>query len=74
MVPNTTIVRPAEPNELVPADYFLEIDLADFFPNEAPLEIDLGCGDGKFTLEMAEHYPERNFLAIERLLGRVLVL
>jgi tRNA (guanine-N7-)-methyltransferase len=71
MVPNTTIVRPAEPNELVPADYFSEIALADFFPNEAPLEIDLGCGDGKFTLEMAEHYPERNFLAIERLLGRV---
>ena len=71
MVPNTKTVRPAEPNELVPEDYFADIDPGRFFGNEAPLEIDLGCGDGKFTLEMAEHHPERNFLAIERLLGRV---
>ncbi|MEJ6719242.1 MAG: tRNA (guanosine(46)-N7)-methyltransferase TrmB [Akkermansiaceae bacterium] len=71
MVSNTKTVRPAEPNELVPEDYFAEIDPDQFFGNEAPLEIDLGCGDGKFTLEMAEYYPERNFLAVERLLGRV---
>ena len=71
MVPHTTTVRPAEPNELVPADYFSEIDPLSFFEATGPLEIDLGCGDGKFTLEMAEHYPDRNFLAIERLLGRV---
>ena len=71
MVPNTTTVRPTEPHELVPEDYFGVLDLSRYFPREAPLEIDLGCGDGKFTLEMAEHYPERNFLAIERLLGRV---
>lgn len=64
-------VRPAEPNELVPENYFSEIEIGDYFPSHAPLEVDLGCGDGKFTLEMAEHYPERNFLAVERLLGRV---
>ena len=63
--------RPAEPHELVPADYFAEIEPADFFPSEGPLEIDLGCGDGRFILAMAEHYPERNFVAVERLLGRV---
>lgn len=71
MVPQGKFVRPAEPNELVPEDYFAEIKPGDFFSADAPLEIDLGCGDGKFTLEMAEHYPERNFLAVERLLGRV---
>jgi len=63
--------RAAEPNELVPEDYFSEIRITDFFPNGNPLELDLGCGDGKFVLEMAEHFPERNFLAVERLLGRV---
>lgn len=71
MVPDTKTIRLAEPHELVPADYFSEICLSDYFEQEAPLEVDLGCGDGKFTLEMAEHYPERNFLAVERLLGRV---
>lgn len=71
MVPESRRVRPAEPNELVPEDYFKEINPGGYFENEAPLEIDLGCGDGRFTLEMAEHYPDRNFLAVERLLGRV---
>ncbi len=71
MVPKGKFVRPAEPNELVPENYFAQIRVEDFFTSEAPLEIDLGCGDGKFTLEMAEHHPDRNFLAVERLLGRV---
>ena len=71
MVPKGKFVRPTEPNELVPENYFSEIRISDYFENGAPLEIDLGCGDGKFTLEMAEHHPDRNFIAVERLLGRV---
>ncbi|MEN8796005.1 MAG: tRNA (guanosine(46)-N7)-methyltransferase TrmB [Akkermansiaceae bacterium] len=63
--------RPQEPNELIPADYFAELDLSHHFENDAPLEIDLGCGDGSFLLGMAKQHPERNFLGIERLLGRV---
>jgi len=70
-MPGSRFDRPKEPNELVPTDYFQELVLEDHFENEAPLEIDLGCGDGSFALGMAGHYPERNFLAVERLLGRV---
>lgn len=65
------MTRPAEPNELVPADYFAELSLKEYFDPGRPLEVDLGCGDGKFVLEMAEQFPERDFLAVERLLGRV---
>lgn len=71
MVTESRYDRPVEPNELVPADYFKELPLGEYFANDAPLEIDLGCGDGSFVLGMAEHYPDRNFLAVERLLGRV---
>ena len=71
MVTESRYDRPVEPNELVPADYFKELPLEEYFANDAPLEIDLGCGDGSFILGMAEHYPDRNFLAVERLLGRV---
>ena len=63
--------RPPEPSEFMPADYFRRHSPADIFGNDHPLEIDLGCGDGSFLIEMAQHYPERNFLGVERLLGRV---
>jgi tRNA (guanine-N7-)-methyltransferase len=57
--------------ELIPANYFAPIDLATVFSRPGPLEVDLGCGDGSFLVTMAERFPERNFLGIERLLGRV---
>jgi len=57
--------------EFMPQDYFTETSVEDIFGNSNPLEVDLGCGDGKFLLEMAQKYPERNFLGVERLLGRV---
>jgi tRNA (guanine-N7-)-methyltransferase len=41
------------------------------FPSVQPLEIELGCGDGAFLLRYAALHPERNFLAVERLLGRI---
>ena len=57
--------------EWAPTDYFKEATLADVFDCAAPLELDLGCGDGSFLLEMARQHPERNFLGTERLVGRV---
>ena len=63
--------RPPELSEFMPADYFRRHSADDIFGNDHPLEIDLGCGDGSFLIDMARHYPERNFLGIERLLGRV---
>jgi tRNA (guanine-N7-)-methyltransferase len=41
------------------------------FSRLAPLEIDLGCGDGAFLAALAQENPAHNFLGIERLLGRV---
>lgn len=70
----STCARPPEPCEYMPDDYFRRHSAADVFADgnpDLPLEIDLGCGDGTFLVEMARHYPERNFLGVERLLGRV---
>ena len=58
-------------NEFVPTDFFREQTMEEIFERSAPTEIDLGCGDGSFVIQLAEKYPERNFLAVERLLGRV---
>ena len=57
--------------EFVPADFVARAKLSALFEREAPFEVDIGSGEGTFILTMAERHPERNFLGIERLLGRV---
>ena len=60
------------PPLFVPADHFREVSRTEIFPDASrPLEIDLGCGDGTFLTGMATHHPERDFLGVERMLGRV---
>jgi len=41
------------------------------FPRAQPLEIEIGSGDGGFLAQYAERHPERNFIGVERLLGRL---
>lgn len=69
--PLNVLPRPPMKGELVPADYFRELEMAEIRRPGRPLEVDLGCGDGSFLMEMARHHPERDFIGVERLLGRV---
>lgn len=55
----------------MPSDYFRRLEREEICAAGRPLEVDLGCGDGSFLMDMAEHHPEREFLGVERLLGRV---
>jgi tRNA (guanine-N7-)-methyltransferase len=57
--------------EVIPADYFAPLDIQGIYGRGVPLEVDLGCGDGSFLVATAEANPERDFLGIERLAGRV---
>ncbi len=54
-----------------PPTWFERLDWDKVFPRRAPIEIDLGCGDGGFLIESAQRRPEHNFLGVERLLGRI---
>ncbi|MGH7976914.1 MAG: tRNA (guanosine(46)-N7)-methyltransferase TrmB [Limisphaerales bacterium] len=47
------------------------LDLTQLFPKPQPLEVELGCGDASFLVEFARQNPEKNFIGIERLLGRI---
>jgi tRNA (guanine-N7-)-methyltransferase len=47
------------------------LPLAEIFPKSQPLEVELGCGDASFLVEYARRHPERNFIGVERLLGRL---
>jgi len=56
---------------LIPESYLTRLDLPKIFGRKAPLQVDLGCGDGAFVFALAQRHPEKNFLGIERLSGRV---
>jgi tRNA (guanine-N7-)-methyltransferase len=58
-------------NRIRPHDWLHPLPLADYFPRRQPLEIDLGCGKGRFLLARAAANPHTNFLGIERMLRRV---
>ncbi|PYL06620.1 MAG: tRNA (guanosine(46)-N7)-methyltransferase TrmB [Verrucomicrobia bacterium] len=57
--------------ELVPELSTERLDVGELFGRDAPLHVDLGCGDGSFLCELAQQFPEKNFLGIERLNKRV---
>jgi tRNA (guanine-N7-)-methyltransferase len=57
--------------EVVLEDDSRALDIDSIFGRVAPLEVDLGCGDGSFLTELASQNPQRNFLGVEKLFGRV---
>ena len=47
------------------------LSLPELFPKLQPLEVEPGCGDATFLVELARRHPEKNFIGVERLLGRL---
>jgi tRNA (guanine-N7-)-methyltransferase len=47
------------------------LEVARFFVESRPLEVELGCGDASFLVEYARQNPGTNFIGVERLLGRI---
>ncbi len=37
----------------------------DFFKNNAPIVLELGCGMGEYTVGLAEKFPNKNFIGID---------
>lgn len=38
---------------------------ADFFKNDNPIVLELGCGKGEYSVGLAERFPEKNFIGID---------
>ena len=62
LFPDTILIRP---------DILSRLDFAVLFGNTAPVELELGAGDGSFLLQYSAAHPEVNFLGVERLFGRL---
>ncbi|UGS23417.1 tRNA (guanosine(46)-N7)-methyltransferase TrmB [Flavobacterium channae] len=37
----------------------------DFFKNDNPIVLELGCGKGEYSVGLAERFPEKNFIGID---------
>lgn len=62
---------PLEPTLLIQPNIVERLDFNALFGEPRPVELELGAGDGSFILNRAALNPDRNFLAVERLLGRL---
>ncbi len=38
---------------------------SDYFNNDKPIVLELGCGKGEYTVGLAEKFPEKNFIGID---------
>ena len=36
-----------------------------FFKNKNPIIVELGCGKGEYSVELAKRNPERNYIGID---------
>ena len=54
-----------------PVSYVDRLDWKPLFSTSKPIEVELGTGDGSFLVQWAGLHPKRNFLGLERLLGRL---
>ncbi|MCB2197094.1 MAG: tRNA (guanosine(46)-N7)-methyltransferase TrmB [Bacteroidetes bacterium] len=53
-------------DEVFKKDYKLKGNWSkDFFKNENPIVLELGCGKGEYTIGLARQYPNRNFIGID---------
>lgn len=48
-------------------DFYLKENWnTDFFKNDHPIILEIGCGKGEYTLGLAQRYPDKNFIGLDR--------
>lgn len=59
------VIQPAF-EEVFHKDYTLKGHwCADFFGNDNPIVLELGCGRGEYTVALAERFPDCNFIGVD---------
>ena len=52
--------------EVYKTDYVLKGKWAEeLFQNSNPITLELGCGKGEYTVNLAKRYPDRNFIGVD---------
>ena len=62
---NETFANVIQPNreEVIAGNFPLKgVWARDFFKNDHPIVLELGCGRGEYTVNLAQQYPDKNFI------------
>jgi tRNA (guanine-N7-)-methyltransferase len=54
------------PNVFLGQDEAKSFNAREYFGNSNPIILELACGKGEYTVELAEIFPEKNFIGIDR--------
>ena len=61
----TNVLQPSR-EEILSGNFPLKGKWAsDFFQNENPIVLELGCGKGEYTVNLAQQYPQKNFIGVD---------
>jgi tRNA (guanine-N7-)-methyltransferase len=63
--------KPGEAAIVTPESWTHPLPLDRIFPPGRPLDVDIGCGKGRYLVARAAAHPEVDFLGIDRLLVRL---
>jgi tRNA (guanine-N7-)-methyltransferase len=59
------VFQPKE-DDFIPNGFFLKGNWSeDYFKNDNPVVLELGCGKGEYTTGLAEKYPDKNYIGID---------
>jgi tRNA (guanine-N7-)-methyltransferase len=61
----TAPVKPLKPWFQTIEDVGEHLNWSEFFGNEHPVELDIGCGRGLYTVNASERHPDTNFVGLE---------
>lgn len=62
-----TVSDLSEKNMKTAAEIKEYLPLEEIFGNANPVHLEIGCGKGKFVVEMAKLHPDVNFVAVEKI-------
>lgn len=61
----SNVIQP-ERDEIISGGFFLKGKWrSDFFKNENPVVLELGCGKGEYAVSLARKYPDKNFVGVD---------